>query len=1339
MLRPHDIAHGASLSPRTLAVRLPATRVPRASRASRTLRASARARFRTPKILKWHGAWCIVSLAPGAMHCLQRRTARPLGAWRARCARCMCHATTAQSVSIQAPNLLRVVRSSAGGDRLRVYPSLAMGEDRSGGAQAPCIFVHAGSSSASERCWLGVGGSFTEASAVTWQKLSPSMQEEIITAYFHPTRGLCYNLGRVPIGSCDFSLYNWSCGEIDEGDWDLKGFSIKRYEEAILPMLRAASKHVKLALMASPWSPPPWMKTVKSFHGEGHLRADCREVWAKHFVRFVEAMKGAGVPIWAVSVQNEPEAAQCWECYSTALSSFLICLIRDSSQMFGISISEKSMCLFVECSWYILVQALDSLAAMAQSLAIHRDTWIRWIWPSPESLLLMAQLRGTWSESEQLALAQDIAEEVRRHGGQLQANHLPSIRPDFRKRLGDEKLLQFISRFPNLLQIQSRHNGHVLSLTDAPLQPSVQHLLGCAPGATCPGRLGERAVHALRQLDRELLKQCARSPQSVDVAYLLHNGKLRRKIGAVVRFLPLTELIMRESEGPEGATEPGKGCPLSAHARTYAGYLLQFLRDRPEKFQLERGGRRDSTSCANGDPMCSCHFQVLVLPRDGVDDDEDDEALMALLLQKIRLVSQSTGSRKVPLVRLGRDAQVKEALCGRSLLHCLERHLDQACRGARIRLETCGALMVSLTDDQEPMEADMPTPVRGRRRDTEKNRRSAGPVNLLGEAPGMAVLLKPPGHTSEEQLEALQAHYDLHNVERRVISVSRLDRDTSGVLVAATCQEGADCLTNQFKEHEVFKRYLALCTGRVEPQEGEISAKLFISGFAEKYRAYVSPKGKPSLTIYQVLGVFRRRCCAQETERLQGTDELMRAIGSYVVKSQRKEPCDEEWYSLLACYPRTGRTHQIRAHLQFRGHPLVSDANYNPRGQARRHFEWCPRLWLHCEEMSLLDVEGRRQHFRAPLPLDLLNVLEKLEAADGTSAVDVVSAGRDAISHTKRFAAAHEQFGLIRNMMAQMPFAKSCIYTAEEEKVFVRDHLGPALRSTYPEVKIMAWDHNRDGMLERASVMYDDPAAAEFVWGVAYHWYGDARFETWPPRTEVVFDDRQEEGEVKELKACSGFENVRRLADLRPDKRILFTEGCQELGGRELSSVLHDWKLGERYSMNMIADMNSGCEGWIDWNLCLDEEGGPNHVGNTCVAPVICNTEKGEVLYQPSFWHLGHFSRYIRPGARRLLCSSTRDALEVTAFLNPDGQVVVVVLNQSEEDIGFWFKAVRHQSSTRAVEMIAPRRSIQTLLVEDGTDESWFSRISRSLPFQLRLWMADVSRRLFSDEAFLKK
>merc|ERR1711972_470895 len=104
--------------------------------------------------------------------------------------------------------------------------------------------------------------------------------------------------------------------------------------------------------------------------------------------------------------------------------------------------------------------------------------------------------------------------------------------------------------------------------------------------------------------------------------------------------------------------------------------------------------------------------------------------------------------------------------------------------------------------------------------------------------------------------------------------------------------------------------------------------------------------------------------------------------------------------------------------------------------------------------------------------------------------------------------------------------------------------------------------------------------------------------------------------------------------------------GCQELGGRPLASVIQDWRLGERYAMNIIADLNSGCEGWIDWNLCLDEQGGPNHANNCCVAPVICDTVADQVLYQPAFWHLAHFSRHIRVGARRVACSSSKDVLE---------------------------------------------------------------------------------------------
>merc|ERR1712150_183489 len=110
---------------------------------------------------------------------------------------------------------------------------------------------------------------------------------------------------------------------------------------------------------------------------------------------------------------------------------------------------------------------------------------------------------------------------------------------------------------------------------------------------------------------------------------------------------------------------------------------------------------------------------------------------------------------------------------------------------------------------------------------------------------------------------------------------------------------------------------------------------------------------------------------------------------------------------------------------------------------------------------------------------------------------------------------------------------------------------------------------------------------------------------------------------------------------------------------------------------------NAGCEGWIDWNLCLDATGGPNHASNFCVAPAIVNLASNSILLQPCYWCLAHFARFIRPGARRLICSSTFDALEVTAFANSAdfneagdaaGTVAVVVLNQTVQDIDFCFE-----------------------------------------------------------------
>lgn len=229
----------------------------------------------------------------------------------------------------------------------------------------------------------------------------------------------------------------------------------------------------------------------------------------------------------------------------------------------------------------------------------------------------------------------------------------------------------------------------------------------------------------------------------------------------------------------------------------------------------------------------------------------------------------------------------------------------------------------------------------------------------------------------------------------------------------------------------------------------------------------------------------------------------------------------------------------------------------------------------------------------------------------------------------------------------------SCVYSAEEERDFVRDYLGPALENSgLGHIKIVIWDHNRDELLHRASVVYADPKAARFIWGAGFHWYMEDHFD-----------------------------HVQLAHDAWPDKQLIFTEGCQE-GGPHTG----EWSLGERYARSIINDLNRWTVGWIDWNLLLDEQGGPNHVGNYCSAPILADTQKDELLPQSSYAYLGHFSRYIKPGARRLLCAANRQSLETTAFRNPDGTIACVVMNRSDESLKFQIKI----GDTQSVALLPP-------------------------------------------------
>ena len=131
---------------------------------------------------------------------------------------------------------------------------------------------------------------------------------------------------------------------------------------------------------------------------------------------------------------------------------------------------------------------------------------------------------------------------------------------------------------------------------------------------------------------------------------------------------------------------------------------------------------------------------------------------------------------------------------------------------------------------------------------------------------------------------------------------------------------------------------------------------------------------------------------------------------------------------------------------------------------------------------------------------------------------------------------------------------------------------------------------------------------------------------------------------------------------------MLFTEGCQEKFATER---LYFWPNAERYGNSMINDFNSGVVGWTDWNILLDERGGPNHVQNFCFAPIHANTKTGVLTFTPTYYYIGHFSKFIKPGALRVSTTTSRSAIESTSFKNKDGKIVTVVMNKTDYKIGY--------------------------------------------------------------------
>lgn len=250
-----------------------------------------------------------------------------------------------------------------------------------------------------------------------------------------------------------------------------------------------------------------------------------------------------------------------------------------------------------------------------------------------------------------------------------------------------------------------------------------------------------------------------------------------------------------------------------------------------------------------------------------------------------------------------------------------------------------------------------------------------------------------------------------------------------------------------------------------------------------------------------------------------------------------------------------------------------------------------------------------------------------------------------------KFIQAYEKEGIplwgitIQNEPMAVQRWESCIFTAAEERDFLKNFLGPTLaKNGLGDKKIVVWDHNRDLISDRANMIFGDPEAAKYAWGIGFHWY-----ETWSGGMPM-------------------YENLKRVKESYPDKKLLFTEGCNE---KFDAAKLQYWPNAERYGNSIINDLNCGTVGWTDWNVLLDENGGPNHVGNYCFAPVHANIRTGEIIYTPSYYYIGHFSKFIRPNAIRVSTATSRSDLLATSFLNENGNMVTVILNQTDRKIQY--------------------------------------------------------------------
>jgi len=282
---------------------------------------------------------------------------------------------------------------------------------------------------------------------------------------------------------------------------------------------------------------------------------------------------------------------------------------------------------------------------------------------------------------------------------------------------------------------------------------------------------------------------------------------------------------------------------------------------------------------------------------------------------------------------------------------------------------------------------------------------------------------------------------------------------------------------------------------------------------------------------------------------------------------------------------------------------------------------------------------------------------------------------------------------------------ESMHYTPEEMTQFVQHHLGPKLEANGKgHIKILGYDQNREHLDEWVDAMYKNEATSQYFHGTAVHWYAST-YEVFPEALQYAHQKS-------------------------PSKHIIQSEACVDAEvprwnddawywSREATDWGWDWALEKdkkyhpkyvpvyRYARDIIGCLNNWVDGWIDWNMVLNRQGGPNWFENWCVAPVIVDTEADEVYFTPLYYTISHFSKFIRPGAHRIGLELDDPALLATAAKNPDGTIAIVLLNQSKSR-----KGLSLVLGSKIVNISVSDEALQTILIQPDQYETTETKVS---------------------------